>query len=38
VSGPGARVIHDDSEVWAEDSEPGEMVVEQWFADKEGLV
>lgn len=30
-------VIHDDSEVWQEDSEPGEMVVAAWFARKEGL-
>lgn len=30
-------VIHDDSEVWGEDSEPGELVVHEWFAEKEGL-
>jgi hypothetical protein len=28
--------IHDDSEVYAEDSEPGELVVVAWFARKEG--
>jgi hypothetical protein len=31
-------VIHDDSEIWQEDSEPGELVVKAWFAHKEGLV
>jgi len=29
--------IHDDSEVWKEDQE-GDLVVEDWFAEKEGLV
>lgn len=28
--------IHDDSEVYAADSEPGELVVVEWFARKEG--
>jgi hypothetical protein len=28
--------IHDDSEVWRDDSEPGELVVKAWFARKEG--
>lgn len=30
-------VIHADSEVYREDSEPGDLVLEQWFAEKEGL-
>jgi len=30
-------VVHDDSEVW-DDSPEGEVVVEEWWADKQGLV
>lgn len=31
--------IHDDSEVYGgEDGQDGELVVERWFAEKEGLV
>lgn len=29
-------VIHEDSEVWKEGQEPGELVVKHWFAKKEG--
>lgn len=29
--------IHDDSEVYREDSEPGSLVLLDWFAEKEGL-
>lgn len=28
--------IHADSEVFAKDSEPGELIVVEWFARKEG--
>ena len=32
-------VIHDDSEVYDDDQHAtGELVVKQWFAEKEGLV
>jgi len=30
-------VIHDDSEVYDEDSAEGEVVVQEWWAKKEGL-
>lgn len=30
-------VIHADSEVYKADSEPGELIVEEWWAEKEGL-
>ncbi len=30
-------VIHDDSEVYDESTETGELVVFNWFAEKEGL-
>lgn len=29
--------IHEDSEVYSENSDPGELVVKLWFAEKEGL-
>lgn len=31
-------VIHEDSEVYRSDSEPGTLVVERWWAEKEGLI
>lgn len=30
--------IHDNSEVFEEKSEPGDLIVLEWWADKEGLV
>ncbi len=29
--------VHDDSEVWKEDQEPGKVVVKLWFARRNGL-
>ena len=30
-------VIHDDSECYSMKSGPGDLIVERWFAEKEGL-
>lgn len=30
--------IHDDSEIWEEDQEPGELVVKEKFAESEGWI
>lgn len=29
-------VIHDDSEIWEEGQEDGDLVVQDWWAEKEG--
>ena len=31
-------VIHDDSEVWEEKGSTGKLVVQEWFAEKEGFI
>ena len=31
-------VIHDDSEVWEEKGSTGNLVVQEWFAEKEGFI
>ncbi|MBT5274982.1 hypothetical protein HOL82_03520 [Candidatus Woesearchaeota archaeon] len=29
-------VIHEDSEVWQADQEPGDLLVKEWWAEREG--
>lgn len=40
LSGPDVFIpykhIHDDSEVYREDSEPGELVITEWLAEQRG--
>jgi len=30
--------IHDDSEIWKDGQDPGELIVKNWFAEKEGWI